>query len=194
MCVYACAPACVCIQECKQLQGQVTARTHSPSSSPLMLFVSSSSLLCTLGELFYFLPGVSLSSFNHPTTWQLFEKMLRANWINTTVYGLGTYQTQMHLREPTEWFVTEQRTWEMEPGHDHRTGVICHLPEELTAQPTGKGVNSQVLEVNYIVVRDSGPPLWLRLTFLFAVFLLSSKQIHFLWKNASQLQNKDKLY
>lgn len=57
----------------------------------------------------------------------------------------------MHLREPTERFVTEQRPGEMEPGHDHRTGVICHLPEELTAQPTGKGVNSQVLEVNHIV-------------------------------------------
>ena len=39
----------------------------------------------------------------------------------------------------------------MEPGHDHRTGVICHLPEELSAQPTGKGVNSQVLELNYSV-------------------------------------------
>lgn len=47
--------------------------------------------------------------------------------------------------------MTGQRTGEMEPGHDHRAGVICHLPEELSAQPTGKGVNSLALKLNYIV-------------------------------------------
>lgn len=63
--------------------------------------------------------------------------------------------------------MTEQRTGEMEPGHDHRTGVICHLPEELSAQPTGKGVNSQVLKVNYIVSSASVLLLWPRQTYLF---------------------------
>lgn len=58
--------------------------------------------------------------------------------------------------------MTEQRTGEMEPGHDHRTGVICHLPEELSAQPTGKGVNSQVLKVNYTVSSASVLLLWLK--------------------------------
>lgn len=47
--------------------------------------------------------------------------------------------------------MTEQRTAGMEPGHDHRTGIICHLPEDLSAQPTGKGRNSQVLRVPSIV-------------------------------------------
>lgn len=60
--------------------------------------------------------------------------------------------------------MTEQRTGEMEPGHDHRTGVICHLPEELSAQPTGKGVNSQVLKVNYTVSGGSVLLLWLKKT------------------------------
>lgn len=47
--------------------------------------------------------------------------------------------------------MTEQRTAGMEPGHDHSTGIICHLPEDLSAQPTGKGRNSQVLRVPSIV-------------------------------------------
>lgn len=68
----------------------------------------------------------------------------------------------MHLREPTEWFVTEKRTGEMEPEHDHSTGIICHLPEELSEQPTGKGVNSQVLQVTYIVSSASVLLLWPR--------------------------------
>lgn len=68
----------------------------------------------------------------------------------------------MHLREPTEWFVTEKRTGEMEPAHDHSTGIICHLPEELSEQPTGKGVNSQVLQVTYIVSSASVLLLWPR--------------------------------
>lgn len=61
--------------------------------------------------------------------------------------------------------MTEQRTGEMEPGHDHRTGVICHLPEELSAQPTGKGVNSQVLKVNYTMSSASVLLLWLTQTY-----------------------------
>lgn len=65
--------------------------------------------------------------------------------------------------------MTEQRTGEMEPGHDHRTGVICHLPEELSAQPTGKGVNSQVLKVNYIVSSAPLLLLWLRQTCFFVI-------------------------
>lgn len=68
----------------------------------------------------------------------------------------------MHLREPTEWFVTEKRTGEMEPEHDHSAGIICHLPEELSEQPTGKGVNSQVLQVTYIVSSASVLLLWPR--------------------------------
>lgn len=65
--------------------------------------------------------------------------------------------------------MTEQRTGEMEPGHDHRTGVICHLPEELSARPTGKGVYSQVLKVNYIVSSASVLLLWLRQTCFFVI-------------------------
>lgn len=61
--------------------------------------------------------------------------------------------------------MTEQRTGEMEPGQDHRTGVICHLPEELSAQPTGKGVNSQVQKVTYIVSSASVLHLWLGQTY-----------------------------
>lgn len=58
--------------------------------------------------------------------------------------------------------MTEKRTGEMEPEHDHSTGIICHLPEELSAQPTGKGVNSQVLKVTYIVSSASVLLLWPR--------------------------------
>lgn len=58
--------------------------------------------------------------------------------------------------------MTEKRTGEMEPEHDHSTGIICHLPEELSEQPTGKGVNSQVLQVTYIVPSASVLLVWPR--------------------------------
>lgn len=58
--------------------------------------------------------------------------------------------------------MTEKRTGEMEPERDHSTGIICHLPEELSEQPTGKGVNSQVLQVTYIVSSASVLLLWPR--------------------------------
>lgn len=81
--------------------------------------------------------------------------------------------------------MTEQRTGEMEPGHDHRTGVICHLPEELTAQHTGKGVNFQVLEVNYIACIECFNPTFAAKTNIFFVcsFVFSSIQAQFVKRN-----------
>lgn len=146
---------CMCVRS-KRLQGQVN-RSRSPSLFPLV-FVSSSSLSCTWGELFHFhsrCVTILLEPPGHAAA-ALRINPKKVEWIRLTPESLVGHLTNTDALKGAHRMICDwTKNCRDGAGHDHRAGVICHLPEELSAQPTGKGVNSLVLKVNYIVSRTS---------------------------------------
>lgn len=79
----------MCLRECKRLQGQVTALTAH--LHPLLCCLFQAHPFPVSWENYFIFSQVC---HYPPLTTQphgnCSKKMLRANWINTTVYGLGT--------------------------------------------------------------------------------------------------------